>query len=88
VTAASPASCRALYNFCQASGAFLKSWTFERSALSQASYSDALLPFDLRSPSSGDAGRHLKSMQKRTCRRGTIEFAVFSRLEYSIFLNS
>jgi hypothetical protein len=47
---------------------------------------EALLAFDMRSPSSGDAGRHLKSMQKRTCRRGMIEFAVFSRLEYSIFV--
>jgi hypothetical protein len=50
--------------------------------------SDALLPFDMRSPFSGDAGRHLKSMQERTCRRGTIEFVVFSRLEYGIYVNS
>jgi hypothetical protein len=28
--------------------------------------SDALLPFDMRSPSSGDAGGHLNSMQERT----------------------
>jgi hypothetical protein len=33
--------------------------------------SDALLPFDMRSPSSGDAGRHLKSMQERTCTIGS-----------------
>lgn len=50
--------------------------------------SGALLAFDMLSPSSGDAGTHSKSMQERTCRRGRIEFGIFSRLEYSIFVNS